>query len=283
MTSPFRRVTVLGVGLIGGSFALAVRRRFPEIRLTGWDRPEVLDQALERGCVHEAAGRLERACAEADLVYVALPISETLRLLPEIARAVAPEALVTDACSTKLLVCRMAERVFHPPRLFVGGHPIAGRERSGLDAADADLFAGAAYVLVGAEAPGEERVARLVELISGLGARPVWLTAETHDRLLAYLSHLPQFVAVALAATVAEQVPEAALAELAGPGLRDTLRLAGSPAALWEDISRTSPFLAEAFDRMLARWEALAGQLGTGRLQEEFDRARRVYAILRRL
>jgi prephenate dehydrogenase len=283
VTLPFRRVTVLGIGLIGGSFALAMRRHFPEIRLTGWDRPEVLEKARVGGFVDETAERLDHACAEADLVYVALPISETLRRLPEIARAVAPATLVTDACSTKLLVCRMAERVFDAPRLFVGGHPIAGRERSGLEAADADLFAGSAYVLVGSQTPGDERVARLQELLLKLGARPVWLTAETHDRLVAYLSHLPQFVAVALADTIAEQVPETAVAELAGPGLRDTLRLAGSPAALWEDIGRTSPFLTEAFDRLLARWEALAGQLGTGRLREAFERARRVYAILRRL
>jgi prephenate dehydrogenase len=281
MTAPFRHVAVLGTGLLGGSFALALKRAFPETQIVGWDRPEVLARAREPGAVDAAAGSLAAACRQADLVYIALPVEETIRRLPEIAASALPDALVTDAGSTKSSICRGAAAAFGPPRKFIGGHPIAGREEGGIENADADLFRGTPYVLIGPGGEeGDERCRRFVAVVNAIGARPVWLPAERHDRLLAFLSHLPQLASVALAETVLDGAGDAA-ATLAGTGLRDALRLAGSPYAVWADICRTSPDLDEALARLIASLEQIRSRLKTGDLAGDFDRASRLYKILR--
>src|SRR5271169_5214751 len=129
MDAPFRRVAILGTGLIGGSFALALRKHSPDTIVIGWDKGNVLRHALERGAIHEGAGELSLAVAGADLVYMALPVGQTAELLPEIARLAAPDALVTDASSTKRMVCGVAADSFLEGRAhFLGGHPMAGKE-----------------------------------------------------------------------------------------------------------------------------------------------------------
>ncbi|HVB33231.1 MAG TPA: prephenate dehydrogenase [Patescibacteria group bacterium] len=280
MSAPFPRATVLGVGLIGGSFALALRRAFPAVRVAGWDRGEVLDRALERGIIDRASTDLSGACRDADLVYLSLPVEESIRRLPEIAAAVPAGSLVTDSGSTKTLVCDAAQKAFLPPRLFLGGHPITGKELGGCEHASADLFSGAPYVLAGESGPQDERISRLTAVIEAMGARPVWLAAERHDYLIAFLSHLPQIAAVALAETVLAETGEAA-ASLAGPGLRDSLRLAGSPYALWADIFHTSPCLDEAIERLIASLERLRSRVSSGALAEDFEQSGHLYKILR--
>jgi prephenate dehydrogenase len=287
MTPPFRSAAILGCGLIGGSFAMALRRAFPEIQITGWDREDILARARERGAIDEASSDLASACREADLVYVALPVELTIHRLTEIAAAVSAEALVTDTASTKSAVCEKARVAFAPPRLFLGGHPIAGRERGGIDNADPDLFRNAAYVLIGAPGDPEssaaeaenDRIRRFIDVIHAIGARPAWLDAAAHDRLFAFLSHLPQLASVALAETVLEGAGDAA-ATLAGPGLADSLRLAGSPYDLWAGICRTSPALDDALASLIAALERIRAGLATGALADDFARASRLYKIL---
>jgi len=288
MKPPFRRVAILGTGLVGGSFALALRRAFPEISVVGWDRAGVLARAQERGAIDEGSPDLAAACRDADLVYVALPVEETIRRLPEIAAAVSPQALTTDAASTKTAVCDQARLAFPPPRLFLGGHPIAGRERGGIENAGPDLFRDAAYVLIGTPAAPEpapaedDRIRRFVDVVQAIGARPEWLDVAGHDRLFAFLSHLPQLASIALAETVLEGAGDAA-ATLAGPGLADSLRLAGSPYDLWAGVCRTSPALDDALGRLIATLERLRAGLAAGNFADDFQRAARLYKILRRI
>ena len=147
-SAPFSHIAVVGAGLIGGSFALAARAAFPGIRITGWDKPEVLERATARGVIDAGMIDLPACVAGADLIYVALPVGMTIERLPEIAQHASPGALVTDASSTKRAVCGAAEKCFASVVRFVGGHPMAGNEVSGLDAADAALFRGARYALI---------------------------------------------------------------------------------------------------------------------------------------
>src|SRR5690348_1382955 len=149
---PFRRVAIIGTGLIGGSFGLALRLHYPAISVVGFDRPDVLQRAIARGAVQQAASTIEDAVRGADLVYIALPIGSTIAALPAIAAAAADsEALVTDSCSAKAIICKEAASHFKKGARFLGGHPMAGKEISGIDHADAELFAGAAYALIGSE------------------------------------------------------------------------------------------------------------------------------------
>lgn len=292
MDASFRRVAVLGVGLIGGSFTLALRKNFPDVVVVGFDRAHVLRHALERGAIHEALDDFSLAVAGADLIYVALPVGLTIELLPEIARIAAPGALVTDAASTKRSTCAAAADSFRKSgALFLGGHPMAGKEISGIAAADPNLFQGSKYALILPAATQRDvmeedpRVAEFVSLVQALGAEPVWLEAEAHDRAAAIVSHLPQLLAVALAGVVRNQTDETGLpVTLAGRGLRDALRLAGSPYSIWRDIILTnSDNLDRVLDQMIQALDQIRGELRTRALEEEFAAAGELYRILRDL
>jgi prephenate dehydrogenase len=292
MSASFRRVAVLGTGLIGGSFALALRKYSPDSVVTGWDKAHVLRHALERGAINEGFSELSLALAGADLIYIALPVGHTIELLPEVAKLAPPDALVTDASSTKRSVCLAADESFSANlAYFLGGHPMAGKEISGIAAADAELFRGSKYALIGkseGESAGERRdarVAQFLELVSKFGAEPVWLNAEAHDRAAAIVSHLPQLLAVALAGVVRDQTDETGLpVTLAGRGLRDALRLAGSPYSVWRDIILTnSDNLDRALGQLILALDELRGDLRTRALEEEFAAAGELYKILRDL
>jgi prephenate dehydrogenase len=278
--TPFRRVAVIGAGLMGGSFALALRRHFSDVRIIGHDRAPILAEAQAHGAIHEATTDLASAVAAADLIYVALPISAAMDLLPELARHAPATALVTDACSTKRAICKLAAQHFHSGTLFLGGHPMSGKEMKGIAAADADIFRGAQYILVGDEKTQKDaRAMSFAEILSTLGARPVWLDAESHDWAVAIISHLPQMAAVALAGVVSAETDESGLpASLAGPGARDMLRLAGSPYAMWRDIAVTnSDNISRALDRLAQAIDQLRTHLTARELEEAFAEANRLH------
>ena len=282
----FRRVAVLGTGLVGGSLGLAVRKYVKDACIVGWDKEDVLRQAEALGAIHESAADLSHALTGADLVYLALPIGLTLELLPEIARRAEPHALVTDACSTKTKICRIAGECFRDAARFLGGHPMAGREVSGIAHADAELFRGAKYALIReAGNLGNANTAGFVALLESLGAQPVWLDAETHDWAAAIVSHLPQLISVALAAVAREETDETGLPLLlAGSGLRDLLRLAGSPYQIWRDIALTNTDnIAYALDQMAQAIEHLRMRLTSRELEHEFVAANELYKMLREL
>ena len=289
MAHLIQRVTVLGTGLIGGSFALALRKFTPDIEVSGWDRSEIAREAHSRGAIqHVFFGDLAPAINNADLVYIALPISVTIDLFPEIARHAAPNALITDACSTKLRISQSAAELFHPEAgpLFLGGHPMAGRELSGITQADADLFCNATYALIGASNEARDpRVTAFVKILEKLGARTLWLGAQQHDYAVGMASHLPQLAAVALGSFLYDHLDENGLPiTLAGPGLRDSLRLAGSSYNTWRDIVLTNrEILSAALDLYARRLDELRERLASRDLEGDFDAANELYKLLRSL
>jgi prephenate dehydrogenase len=283
----FQRIAILGTGLIGGSFALAVRKHFPSAHIVGYDREPILAEALKRGAIQEAVIDLAAAVVDADLIYIALPISTTIETIPEIAQLAPSRALVTDACSTKRKICRAAAEHFKSGALFLGGHPMAGKETEGVASADGNLFSGAKYVLVsdtaisGAndanytpeEFASDPRVAEFLSLLKKIGARPTWLDAETHDWAVAIVSHLPQIAAIALANVIAaEEDDDSGLPlTLAGSGARDSLRLAGSPYGMWRDIALTNlDNIARSLDRLAQTIEHLRNNLNSRELERAF-------------
>jgi prephenate dehydrogenase len=310
------RVTILGTGLIGGSFALALRKYTTDLRICGWDRADILAIAESRNAIDEAfPGDLAPALRDSDLIYIALPIGATLDLLPEIARHAPAHALVTDACSTKLRIAQSASELFPAERgpLFLGGHPMAGRELSGMPNATADLFRESTYALIGANladvvaglqtasssspspAPSRElpapaanrdpRISAFLKILQKIGARPLWLGAQQHDYAVGLASHLPQLAAVALGAFLYDHLDENGLPiTLAGPGLRDSLRLAGSPYSVWRDIVLTNrEVLAASLDLFARRLDDLRDKLASRELESDFDDANELYKLLRSL
>lgn len=267
----WRTVTVAGVGLIGGSFALALRRAGFGGRIIGVSSRATLDAALARGAIDEALP-LGEAAAQSDVIYLAQPIENILATLGTIDEMVRPGTLITDAGSTKQAIVERARTTIHRGR-FIGGHPMAGKEARGVEAADAGLFEGRNYVLTGSDA--------VLEMWLGkMGARIVKLEAAEHDRLVALVSHLPQLLSTALAALIAES-PEAA--RVAGPAAADLTRLALSPYDIWRDIFATN---AVEIDRVLgaamAELAALRENLlSREQMQATFERAARAASQLR--
>jgi prephenate dehydrogenase len=283
--APFRRVAILGTGLIGASFGLALRSAFPKTSLIAYDKPEVLRDIEKRGFGWESAADLGGALRDADLIYLALPVVAAMELLPQIAIQCSAQALVTDAGSTKESICRVAAKEFRGPARFLGGHPIAGRELSGAEHASADLFRRARYVLIGAENDADTRVQSFLRVLRAMGAEVVWCDAETHDWAMAVVSQMPQLVALALARVIADESDETGLpVSLAGRGLRDLLRIAGSPYEMWRDICLTNTEnISRSLDRVAQAIDFLRTRMASRELETEFRAANEVYKSLRNL
>jgi prephenate dehydrogenase len=255
----FKRIGIVGIGLIGGSLAFAVRRVFPEAAVIGIDRDDVTLVARQLGALTVGSGDLA-ALAEADLIVLAAPISQNIAVLSRLGDIVRGPALVTDVGSTKRTTVEASHGL--PPALtFIGGHPLAGSARGGLEASRVDLFERRPWLLTPDAATAPEAVDRLAQFVRGLGATPVMVDPVMHDHLLAYTSHLPQLTASALMHVVGESVGDAGL-RLSGSGLADTTRVAASPAPIWSDICTTNADeVLPALDRLIATLQTLRGQL----------------------
>ncbi len=259
---PFKTIVVLGVGLIGGSVGLAARAAWPGTRGVGVDARDGLASAGALGAVTETAGDSATAAATADLVVLCAPLAVNLAALTALAPRLGPATLVTDVGSTKRGIVAAAEAL--GLRAFVGGHPLAGASTSGTASAREQLFRGRPWILTPAPGTAPATVDRVMAFVRALGATPAVLEADAHDRLMAYVSHLPQVVASTLLETVGRTVGEAGLA-LSGPGLADTTRLAASPGPLWAGILATnSDHVAEALTVLQAALGEVRDGLGDG-------------------
>lgn len=237
MPSLIERIAIIGTGLIGGSLGLAMKRARPSLTIVGHDGADMLDAALIVGAIDEPALSLAQGVSDADLVVIATPLAAALSVLEDIKDALRPGALITDVGSVKRPIVERAANVLPSEVVFVGGHPMAGSSAGGVAHSDAMLFENAVYVLcpVGREIP--EQFEPATHLLEEIGARILVLDAETHDRVAAAVSHLPQLLAVALVEAAYAVGGDASLVQtLAAGGFRDMTRIADSPFELWRGI-----------------------------------------------
>lgn len=269
---PFEKIGIVGLGLIGGSIALAARQAWPKSLVVGVDRREVIEAAIPRHVV-DVAGEDLIVLADVDVVILAAPVRQNVSLLADLDENVHRDAIVTDTGGTKRAIVGAAAAL--PSRLtFVGGHPLAGAAHGGLEYARGDLFRNRPWLLTPRGGSEEGALERLKAFVRGLGGVPQVMSAEEHDRLLAFLSHLPQLTASALMAAVGTAVGEAGLA-LAGRGLVDTTRLASSPPDIWRDITATNiDEVDRALDALIVLLQDLKHDLSSGeRLARTFREA----------
>jgi prephenate dehydrogenase len=271
----FDKIGIVGLGLIGGSIALRARELWPSSLVIAVDQKDVLETAMRLHAIDVAADDLV-VLAEADVVVLAAPIRQNIELLEELDDNIRQPAIITDTGSTKRDVVAAAAKL--PPRFtFIGGHPLAGAAQGGLERARPDLFEGRPWLLtVPAASDNGVPLEKLSAFVRALGAEPRVMAADAHDRLLAYLSHLPQLTASALMHVVGDAVGQGGLA-LAGRGLADTTRLASSPDDIWRDIVATNADeIGPALDALIEVLQALREDLPEGeRLGEVFTDARR--------
>lgn len=274
-------VAIVGVGLIGGSFALALRQAGYTGRLIGVSSPRTTEEALRLGVIDQALG-LEEACAAADLVYLAGPIRIILDTLPKVDAWAREGALVTDVGSTKAEIAAAGARFQRA--LFLGGHPMAGKESRGVAAAEAGLFRQRPYLLTPAHLRDLDRpaVRRFVEWVEKIGGAVRVMAPDEHDRVVAHSSHLPQLLSTALAGTLERHSDSDRIIAAAGPGLVDSTRLALSGWEIWRDILDTNrgPIL-EALDLFLREAQALRSRYASGDLESDFAQGKEFARRLR--
>jgi prephenate dehydrogenase len=273
-------VAIVGVGLIGGSFGLALRKAGFDGEVLGVSSRDTIAEAVRLGAIDRGV-RLEEAAERADLIYLAQPISGILRTLGQLKGRVGSDCLVTDVGSTKVEIVRAAAAI---PR-FAGGHPLAGKEARGVAAADAALFRHRTYVLTLTEQAEREhhRFVDFVKWISLCGAVPLFLNPEDHDRIVAFTSHLPQLASTVLAAAVGTQLHEDSELNICGPGLRDATRLALSPWEVWRDILATnSNFITHALTVYIDKLTEMRENLQTQHPGEMFSYAAKIAGRVRR-
>ena len=257
---PVKTVVIAGVGLIGGSFALALRKAGFGGKIIGVSSPATIQKALALGVIDQSM-TLPEAARVADLVYLSQPISQIIATLD----VLETDALVTDAGSTKAVICEHGRRI----KRFVGGHPMAGKESRGVEHADADLFRGRPYVLT-------SREPQLETWIEQFGARLVFLDPAQHDQQVAFVSHLPQLLSTTLAAVLAGKE------QVAGPAAADLTRLALSPYDIWRDIFATNAEpIDAALSAFIARLEEVRAQLRSAALEDLFSQAAAAARALR--
>ena len=258
----FQRVGIVGLGLIGGSIALAARQTWPAGLVIGVDRKDVLERAMVLHAIDVAADD-PVVLAEADLVILAAPIQQNLEILQQLPENVASAAVVTDTGSTKRVIVEAAAAL--PDRLtFIGGHPLGGAARGGIDHARADLFNGRPWLFTPTTNHDTQALEKLKSFAAGLGSVPRTLSPDDHDRLLAFISHLPQLTVSALMHVVGQEAGAEGL-DLSGRGLQDTTRLASSPAGIWKEVCATNADqIGAALDELIGVLQQLRTDLKNG-------------------
>ncbi|HXJ86412.1 MAG TPA: prephenate dehydrogenase [Candidatus Binatia bacterium] len=274
-----RQITIIGTGLIGGSLALALRKRKFAGRIVGCDREGTLERARMRGAIDDGTVDPGDAVRGSQVVVLAPPVLAICDLIDRLGPVLPSKTLLTDVGSTKAAIVERALKVFGKSagKRFLAGHPMAGKEMSGVDFADADLFQKAVWFL--APLPeqnlNEGLFAEFAGWIDAIGARIAVLPAEEHDRLCAWISHVPQMMATALAATLVEEFgAEAPLLPAGGRALQEMTRISASPYSMWRDVAISNKKnLEDALWKVEQRLAHIRENLATRQLADEFEQA----------
>ncbi len=240
-----RQITILGTGLIGGSLGLALRQRGFAGTIVGCDKPESVDKALARGAIDRGETDIGEAARNSDIVIFATPVGTILSLIERLAPTLPPSTLITDTGSTKQRIVERARLIFGAAAgvRVLPGHPMAGKEQCGIEHADAELFRDAVWLVtpIGVNQPYTPRQQEYVDLLQSLGTHVVAIDPERHDRLCAWISHLPQMMATALASMLREELgDDEVVMQIGGRALREMTRIAHSPYSMWRDIAMTN-------------------------------------------
>ena len=277
-----RQITIVGTGLIGGSLGLALRKNGFRGKIVGCDRKAVLARAKRMGAITAGIVDPVEACRGSHAVVLAVPVGGIIDLIARLAPHLSPNTLLTDVGSTKAEIVARAEASFGKavPRRFLAGHPMAGKENSGIEFADAELFHGAVWFIT----PLPEQklkagvVAEYLNWVKKIGAKVTTLNPDQHDELCAWISHVPQMLSTALAAALVEEYGEdAPLLESGGRALREMTRIAASPYSMWRDIAITNKKqIANALLKLEQHLAHMRENLDTRALEDKFNRAHKL-------
>jgi prephenate dehydrogenase len=279
-----RQITIIGTGLIGGSFGLALKKRRFRGRIVGCDREPVLKRARKLGVIDEGESYPLKGVRGSQFVLLATPVGAIIELIERLGPTLSPQTLLTDVGSTKAEILSHAKKIFgnHTQNRFLAGHPMAGKEHSGVEFADPDLFEGAAWLV--SPSPGQNvhdgLSGEFLKWVKRIGARISAIDADEHDQLCAWISHLPQLISTALAALLVDEYGNKSMLEVGGRALHEMTRISGSPYSMWRDIALTNKKnIQQTLMKLEQRLAHLRENLDTRELAIEFERAHRLRDI----
>ncbi|MCE5194078.1 MAG: prephenate dehydrogenase [Nitrospiraceae bacterium] len=273
----FKKITILGTGLIGASLALAIKKNKLSKHITGYGRSETnLKKALDKKIIDSYELDINKACAESDLIVFAMPVGCFLDTIKKIAGSLKNGAIVTDVGSVKGNLVAESEKFMFEDAAFVGGHPIAGSEKTGIDTAKAELFSGAKCILTPTARTDKTALSEISELWKALGSDVILMSPDEHDRIFAAVSHLPHVAAYALINTIGEK--NKSYLDFAGAGFKDTTRIAASSPELWRDICiMNKDNILELLELLKKNLDDLSRHIkakDSGSLEQEFKKAK---------
>lgn len=280
--SSIKQVTVVGTGLIGGSLAMSLRHR--GIRVIGSDKPKILAKAEEIGAIDSGIENPARACVGSDVVILSANVGGIIDSIENLGPMLPKNVLLTDVGSTKTEIVKRANSVFGASSAsrFLGGHPMSGKEQSGIENADRGLFHGSSWIFTPESDQLPDIAHEYIGIIAAMGTQVIHLSAEQHDQLVAWTSHLPQMISTAFAAVLQDEaahhqhanVTHTQMQEVGGRPLRDLTRIAASPYSMWRDIALTNAGNIEsALLKFEQRLTHIRENLRTPGLRTEFERA----------
>ena len=279
-----RQITIIGTGLIGGSFGLALKKHRFRGRIVGCDREPVLKRAQKLGVIDGGEGNPLKAVRGSQIVLLATPVGAIIELIERLGPTLSPQTLLTDVGSTKAEILSHAKKIFgnNTQNRFLAGHPMAGKEHSGVEFADPDLFEGAAWLAT--PSPGQNvhdgLSGEFLRWVKKIGARVSTIDAKEHDRLCAWISHLPQLISTALAGLLVDEFGDKPTLEAGGRALSEMTRISASPYSMWRDIALTNKNnIQQTLMKLEQRLAHLRENLDTRELAMEFERAHRLRDI----
>ena len=279
-----RQITIIGTGLIGGSFGLALKKRRFRGRIVGCDREPVLKRAQKLSVIDEGESNPLRAVRGSQVIVLAIPVGAIIELIERLGPTLSPQTLLTDVGSTKAEILSRAKKIFgsNAGNRFLAGHPMAGKEHSGVEFADPDLFQGAAWLVT--PSPGQNvhdgLSGEFLKWVKKIGARVSTMEAEEHDQLCAWISQLPQLISTALAGLLVDEFGDKPMLEAGGRALSEMTRISASPYSMWRDIALTNKNnIQQTLMKLEQRLAHLRENLDTRELAMEFERAHRLRDI----
>ncbi len=281
---PIGQITIIGTGLIGGSLGLSLRKQGFKGKIIGCDQPGVLRRAKKIGAIDEGIADPIKALAGSDVVVLATPVGTIIDLIERLGPHLPADVLLTDVGSTKSEIAARAQKTFRDraSQNFLAGHPMAGKENSGIEFADPDLFRAAVWFITPMSGQNIRRgvAGEYLSWLKKTGAKIAELDATQHDQLCAWISHVPQFVSTALAASLVDEYGEdAPMLDSGGRALREMTRIASSPYSMWRDVALTNKqSIADALLKLEQRLAHIRENLDSRQLEDEFDRAHKLKA-----
>ena len=284
--SDFKKITIIGVGLIGGSLGLALKEKKPNFKIVGIDKQNIIEKAIALGAIDEGTVNLKEGIKKADIIIIATPVKTIINILTQINPFLKKGCLVTDTGSIKQKIVQKANKILSKDIHFIGGHPMAGSEKYGIESADPYLFYNKTYILTPTPKSNLRALEKASLLIEMIGAKELILDPLEHDRIVSAVSHLPQIIAVSLINTIGELALRGNnnnYFKAVGEGFKDMTRIAYSPFKMWEDICDTNQEnILEMIQEFKNHLEVIEDKLknNPNSLKEEFQKASKLRGSL---